>query len=275
MDMSFEKFRQATVESFIMAVNDKAYKNGAFRGQVTRTTSVSDAIRMFINSPFVTNGEKAQYFLPMFKSWNNVEKAAHNSTDPWSWMLEYSRCTNLFEVFDNDVRARGGYVPPPMMMQRIGEDGKVEQTTTITNEGTSEVFDGGDYGVVPGAPIGFNYAQKMQAQEYGFGQGVKKANKDEKRGEGEKRNSHEQEEAALETENLRAQRSQDSRTADDRVNLDDHGRSHSPDSSNSFANTCYLGKATTPIPSSNSFAKPFQDDAFDSDFKKNVKRFFD
>ena len=158
------------VASFAQSVDDDNYKNGAFKGQITNTMSMTDALRVFINSPLCTDEEKANNFLPMLKlwigakrGWNIAERTGDTKRASEALFQTYAILSDMSDaVFDADLRARGGYVPPSLI-QVVDDDGNVTETVTIAEDGTSKTTQGGEVGVVPGAPEG--YAKRTQGIE--------------------------------------------------------------------------------------------------------------
>jgi len=57
--------KQATCDTFLQAVNERNFKNGAFRGQITKDTSFEHAINILLTSNAVSDFKKEKYFHTM------------------------------------------------------------------------------------------------------------------------------------------------------------------------------------------------------------------
>ena len=181
MILDLERVRYGIVSSFVQSTEEDAYKDGAFHGRFTDTMSMQDALRIFINSPLVTNDEKANSFLPMYRLWDLAEKAWREiekqgpptSEDTDNLGKTYAILSNYCdEVFEADLRLRGKDVPDPFVIQRIGDDGKVNESRVVDADGKIKSFEGGEFGVMPGASTASNRARPMHAMEVTLGQKV-------------------------------------------------------------------------------------------------------
>lgn len=73
--------KQAICDTFLQAVEEENFKNGAFRGQITKDTSFEDASNIFLTSNAVPDFEKEKYFHPMRSLMAAMdEKEQRNST---------------------------------------------------------------------------------------------------------------------------------------------------------------------------------------------------
>ena len=162
--MEDESYKQAMRDTFLQAVEQEEFKNGAFRGQITRDTSFEDAVDIFINSSAVTEAEKKQYFRPMRSLMATMDERQRTNPDYPNKMLDGFKILDLCVVFEMDRQSRysGGreFYDAPMLVQTVQPGMKFTKTYTIDNDGIKNYSADGQYGVNPDAP---DWYKKMQA----------------------------------------------------------------------------------------------------------------
>ncbi|KAK5076905.1 hypothetical protein LTR64_005615 [Lithohypha guttulata] len=166
---TLEGLDEVIVNALRKGINQYRYKNGAFTRQIRKNTSIHDALRVFINSPLVTNAEKAEHFLPTFEYRTKLEQTAKTKTkeDHVFWLNAFTRLLEVCEVFENDMRARGVNLGPPLpgMIQVAGSGRGIDQTLVFENDGTISKHEGGELGVIPGARPSSECARDVNRQQ--------------------------------------------------------------------------------------------------------------
>jgi hypothetical protein len=143
---------------FDKALNKDGYKDNAFHCLINSGTPPLDSLNILLASHLVTEEEKNKAFRPWKSTLLQVHQADASAMNTFELLTLMMKCPTWCEVFEDDIRSRGGYVPP-MTLQTIGKDGTVKETHTINRDGTAQVTKGGRLGEVPGAPEDFNEAQ--------------------------------------------------------------------------------------------------------------------
>jgi len=149
-------YKQAMCDTFLQAVEQEEFKNGAFRGHITRDTSFEDAVDTFINSSAVTDAEKEQYFRPMRSLMATMDERERTNPNYPNKMRDAFKILDLCVVFEMDRQSRysGGdeFYDAPMLLQTMQPGLNITKTYTIDNNGNKKSFEGGQYGVNPDAP---------------------------------------------------------------------------------------------------------------------------
>ena len=150
----------AIKETLLIGIGPYRYKNGAFAGAVTPATSVIDDFNIMISSPLVTAREK--HVFENVKNWvvklRNMKARGEEPDIPQ--LLKDGECAmEMSGLFSAEKKARGEYVPP-MMVQTVGENGEIEESILLRDDGGETRYKGGKPGVVPGAPEAYNKAQE-------------------------------------------------------------------------------------------------------------------
>lgn len=158
----------AMQQTLVMAVHDYNFKDGAFKNEITNTTPCIDAMNILLNSDLLSAEEKA----PVQKTRQKVLTVINRA--PNLTLLEFVKLAgshDITDMFEADCKKRGQYVPP-FMIQKVGSDGKVEETIEITNDGEKKTK-GGKHGQYPSAPAEFNQRQEEMMSELGLGEHAK------------------------------------------------------------------------------------------------------
>lgn len=151
-------YLQAVKYSLVLACGEYRYKNGAFATTVTETTSTIDDLNIIINSPLLAINERK-----VFELVKNTVISVRNM-EARGFELDMLRIVteptmSFDKVISADMKLRGQY-KPPMLAQIQGENGTVKETILIDDDGKATHYEGGQPGVVPGAPQAFNEAQQ-------------------------------------------------------------------------------------------------------------------
>lgn len=154
-------------------VHDWNFKNGAFKDSITSKTTTFDGIDVMRASALLTENEK----FDLMQLRQNLQAIASGQPSMSSMTVLVETFTlgeKVTKMFDEDRKKQGQYVPP-MMMYAMGKDNKVKESFALSDDGT-KTFEGGEVGVVPGAPEEFNQAQREHWAGMGF---AKNAGKDQ------------------------------------------------------------------------------------------------
>ena len=155
-------YLQAMKDTLVLYCKEYRYKNGAFAMAVTEATSTVDDLNIIINSPLLTTHERKAFeqVKNAVISVQNME-ARGEKLNFLRILLETQEPTTAIEkVVSADMKLRGQYEPPPIMIQYPGENGTIKKTVLIGDDGEEKSYKGGRPGVVPGAPKAFNEAQQ-------------------------------------------------------------------------------------------------------------------
>ena len=154
-------YLQSMKDTLVLACGENWYKNGAFATAVTTTTSIIDDLNIIIKSPLLTAYERK-----VFEQVKNTVIGVRNmeargeKLDALRFLTDTHEPTMAIEkVISADMKSRGQY-SPPWMIQIPGENGTIKKTTLIDDDGNETHYEGGEPGVVPGAPKAFNEAQR-------------------------------------------------------------------------------------------------------------------
>lgn len=156
--------KQAMCDTFLQAVEQENFRNGAFRGRITEDTSFEDAINIFLESGAVTDDEKQNYFQPMRSLMAAMEERETRNSNHPQLLLDTCRMSDLCAVFTLDMQSKysGGteYYDGPMLVQKVEPGLEVTETYTVDNDGNRKDFADGQFGVTPDAP---DWYKRMQA----------------------------------------------------------------------------------------------------------------
>ena len=148
--------KQAICDTFLQAADQENFKNGAFRGCITRDTSFEDAINIFLKSNAVTANEKQKYFQPMRSLMAAIDEKERANPDYPVKLLDTCRMSELCAVFTMDMQSQypGGneFYNAPMLVQKVEPGLKVTETYTVDKNGNRKDFMDGQYGIIPDAP---------------------------------------------------------------------------------------------------------------------------
>lgn len=166
-NVSSERGMIAAIQAtFDKALNTAGYKGGAFRGLTNASTPPLDVLNILLASELVTEQEKAKAFRPWKQALIRFYNTDPAAVSPLQMIMLMMRCPEWCEVFDDDIRKRGGYVPPTMI-QTLNDNGTVNETRTLDRNGNVQVTEGGRPSEVPGAPEHFNKAQGKHWENVG------------------------------------------------------------------------------------------------------------
>jgi hypothetical protein len=90
-------------------VHKQNFKNGAFKSQITPSLSAAQSLKILRTSPLLTDAEKKPIFIMRRCLMFGLRKDKRDLM-PFLGLLE-----NLYDVFNDDAKSRGMYVPEPMM----------------------------------------------------------------------------------------------------------------------------------------------------------------
>lgn len=167
-------------DTFVIAVQERNFKNGVFKKQITPTTNVMDAFDIFIASPLLSKEEKAVFSGARADVLHILSKGVQMNY--WELVVVMSKAERITDIFDKDL-VKQGKVVPPLLLQTTGKDGKVKETFEITNEGT-KTTKGGEFGVAPSVP-GYDYSHGYRTEVHlKQGSSNGKAGKKSARGDG-------------------------------------------------------------------------------------------
>ncbi|KAJ9494604.1 hypothetical protein H2202_009856 [Exophiala xenobiotica] len=151
----------AVQQTFYMAVHDHNFKKGAFKDQITKSTSALEAADVLLASNLLTKEEKEPIRKMRTGLAYMVARGPLLTSD--EAMISIANTFEVTNIFDADRKEQGQYVPP-MMMYSMGKDDKVTKSFAITDDGVEETA-GGEIGQVPGAPKEYNRRQKEHWHE--------------------------------------------------------------------------------------------------------------
>jgi len=248
--------KQAMCDTFLQAVEQENFKNGALRGQITEDTSFEEAINVFLASSAVTDSEKEQYFRPMRSLMAAMDEEEERNPEYPGKLLDNHHMSELCAVFTRDMQSQysggAGSYNAPMLVQTVKPGLDVVQTYTVDDHGNRKDYADGRYGVDPGAP---EWYKKMQADRMKpFVDGVKK---------------DEGESAGVHDTHAEPHESSDDRELHIRVHAPGVHGNGMPRSR--FGTVTY--STTAPMSRSTSTEQAATDD-FGAAFKNNAKRFF-
>lgn len=131
----FEAWRQ----SLTIAVNRWRYKDGAFIDVIEISTPVVNAIDIFIASPLLSDKERVA-----FRELRRLLFIACGNPriiPTPEFLAELGIATEMVtEVFNEDRKRQGQYVPPPMMAQPfVGNDGEIQKTFELNSNGIVKI----------------------------------------------------------------------------------------------------------------------------------------
>jgi hypothetical protein len=147
-------------DSILMGVHQYKYKNGAFTDKIFRETPVVDAFTILIGSAETTTAEKST-----LKAMRKlcITSLNRGSAPGFEAIVKCGADFLAFsDLFQNDAKARGMYVPP-FFTKTMNDNGIVKETHVLNDDGTKSVFKGSVAGVPPGAPDEFVKAQAKNA----------------------------------------------------------------------------------------------------------------
>lgn len=158
--------KQAICDTFLQAVEEENFKNGAFRGQITKDTSFEDASNIFLTSNAVPDFEKEKYFHPMRRTMAAMDEKEQRNPNNREKLLDIHKMSKLCAVFsiDKESQYSGGTwsYDAPMLVQKVEPGLEVIETYTFDNDGNRKDFADGQYEVDPGAP---EWYKRMQAEQ--------------------------------------------------------------------------------------------------------------
>lgn len=143
-----------------MGVHNYQFKNGVFFNSIIPSTTVLDALDIFISSSKLSMSEKGivmafrNHYIALRKGFPNDESPPTRME-----MLGLLRAFDKLQtLFVDGANARGIYVPPTTI-QTVNSDGTVGMTATVDDGGLTTTTEGRIFGVPTGAPDGFVKAQ--------------------------------------------------------------------------------------------------------------------
>lgn len=141
----------------LMGVHQYNYKNGAFVDKIFKDTPIIKAFNIPIGSGDTGPTEKS-ILKAVRKVYSDASKLGADAG-----FAAVLRCTQEWmafsQLFTNDAKSRGIYVPPEMF-HTMNDDGTVQETHIRNDDGTMSVIQGSTIGVAPGAPEEFVKAQE-------------------------------------------------------------------------------------------------------------------
>jgi hypothetical protein len=151
-------------DSFLMAVHQWNFRGGAFKSLITKSTSVVQAFNTFITSEHISTEEKGFFkegrklFIAFSKIRGQPDFMAMLPLAEWGMEV-------TDEIFAPDARSQGIYLPD-MTFQALNDDGTVQETTVIHDDGSTTTTPGGIPSVPPGAPEDFVEKQKKNTEQF-------------------------------------------------------------------------------------------------------------
>ena len=153
----YPKLLKSLQERFDLAVNDRNYKRGSFRGQIN--------LHCFASS----NGVRERAFRDLHGSLMGLQRSNLCRMDPIEFMTRTMVVLEIENIFNADIKAQGMYVPP-MTIQTYDTTttGNVNSTRTTDDDGNITEMSGDQPLEVPGRPAAFNAAQAQRVRDMGF-----------------------------------------------------------------------------------------------------------
>lgn len=148
---------RALQQQFFVSIHRDNYKGGIFKSQIKETTPVLTSFDILISSPELTSTEKATLQV-LRQQFINMENTDWRGKDIDLLLMSIPLFERLPELFQEDMKKRGQYVAPMMRQVPDPATGAVRHTSTMDSDGNITNMEGGIAGVIPGAPLGFDYS---------------------------------------------------------------------------------------------------------------------
>ncbi|KAF4629561.1 hypothetical protein G7Y89_g8579 [Cudoniella acicularis] len=148
-------------------IHDKNFRSGIFRSSITRSMPPITSFNIPINSLHTTAAEKA-IFTHARDAFARLEQSNPNGRGLAiaAMASTVGPMMKVTELFDNDARGRGSFVPK-MTVQTFDNDGTVNQTHVVHDNGTATVTSGGLAGVPPRTSEELIRQREEQTRKYG------------------------------------------------------------------------------------------------------------
>ncbi|KAK2763176.1 hypothetical protein FQN54_009812 [Arachnomyces sp. PD_36] len=184
MDLSPSGFFESVKDTIYMGVHEYDFKGGAFKGKITQHTTVREGINILRESPLLSKSEKDKLDAT-HRALLDYELNGWDGLTEGSLLKKTIPTMGLTDIFNEDMKRRGEYVPPDRIASLAHAQGLQAGITTTTiiaeSDGTSRITRSGRMGVPSGAPAGFNAAGAQEMEDLFGGKGDGKQGNMEKK----------------------------------------------------------------------------------------------